>query len=201
MTVDDVWAIDHVGSNPGSYVMLTVSDAGVGMDAETKARIFEPFFTTKGPGKGTGLGLSTVYGIVKQSDGYIWGESVLGEGTTFRIYLPRTSQGLEVVQPADAPASEPGRRESILLVEDEPVVRTLVCAMLEQNGHPVRAMADPVEALQLCENGERFDLLLVTDVVMPKMRGPELAARLVNMCPDLRVLYTSGYPNDVLETC
>jgi two-component system cell cycle sensor histidine kinase/response regulator CckA len=195
VTVDDSWTLDHVGANPGSYVMLAVSDTGAGMDAATNAQIFEPFFTTKEPGKGTGLGLSTVYGIVKQSDGHIWSESALGEGTTFQIYLPRTIQELELVQPAVAPASEAGGQERILLVEDEPVVRALVCEMLEQSGYAVCAIPDALEALQLCESGKKFDLL-VTDIVMPKMRGPELAERLANVCPELRVLYISGYSHD-----
>ena len=188
----------HPWVQPGRYVMLEVGDTGVGMDAPTQARIFDPFFTTKGPGKGTGLGLSTVYGIVKQSGGSIWVDSQPGRGTTFRIVLPR------VKTPAPAPAASPappapGRgSETILLVEDEGDLRALAREILETQGYTVLAAGDPEEALRLIAGfGGRIHLLL-TDVVMPKMSGRELASRLAPARPDMKVLYMSGYTDDAI---
>jgi two-component system cell cycle sensor histidine kinase/response regulator CckA len=177
----------------GSFVALTIRDTGRGMDAETKARLFEPFFTRKGVGKGTGLGLATVYGIVKQSEGFIDVESEPGEGASFRICLPAVLASVPMPAPKDvAPEQTPGGVESILLVEDEDMVRRYVATVLGGAGYRVLAAAGGQEALSIAGE-ERVDLLL-TDVVMPKISGPELAERL-----NLPVLYMSGYTGDLIE--
>lgn len=182
---------------PGRYVLLVVSDTGAGMDAETRSRIFEPFFTTKGPGKGTGLGLATVYGIVKQSGGGITVESTPGQGCTFSIFLPATSDPLDIVElpPAD---QKTNGSETILVVEDEEVVRQLICTVLGEAGYHVLEAESPAVALQLArERGAPVHLLL-TDVVMPGMNGPALARTLSTLQPSLKVLYVSGYSdNDI----
>jgi PAS domain S-box-containing protein len=191
--VDEGRANGHVGLEPGSYVMLVVSDTGAGMDDETKARAFEPFFTTKAPGKGTGLGLATVYGIVKQSGGSIWVDTMPGKGSIFTIFLPRAWEGAR--QAPVAPAEQNGAQgsETILLVEDESVVRSLVRKMLEGSGYTILEAEDGKQAFALSrEHGGTIDLLL-TDVVMPGMNGRELAERLWFSRPELRVLYMSGY--------
>jgi PAS domain S-box-containing protein len=178
----------------GHYVMISVSDTGTGMTKETQRRLFEPFFTTKEIGKGTGLGLSTTYGIVKQSQGYIWVYSELGIGTTFKVYIP-SSDGL--VQPAadNAPVSLPtsGAFETILLVEDEAGVRQLSKRILENAGYQVIEAADGIEAERLFLENKHTIHLVVTDVVMPGLSGPETFARLQAIDPELRVLYMSGY--------
>jgi two-component system cell cycle sensor histidine kinase/response regulator CckA len=177
----------------GSFVALTIRDTGCGMDAETKARLFEPFFTKKDIGKGTGLGLATVYGIVKQSEGFIDVESEPGEGASFKIFLPAVLASVPVPVPNESkPEPTPGGVESILLVEDEDMVRRYVATVLGAAGYRVLAAADGHEALRIAEE-ERVDLLL-TDVVMPKISGPELAERL-----KLQVLYMSGYTGDLIE--
>jgi PAS domain S-box-containing protein len=174
----------------GSYAMLAVSDTGAGMDEETRKRIFDPFFTTKEPGKGTGLGLSTVYGIVNQSGGSIFVYSEPGQGTTFKVYLPQT--GAVEMEPA-AVADGRGGSETVLLVEDEDIVRRLVQEMLEAQGYRVLAAGDPEEALELSTaHKDRIDLL-ITDVVMPNMSGRELAVRLHVDRPEMKILYISGY--------
>ena len=178
---------------PGSHVMLAVSDTGVGMSAELQARLFEPFFTTKELGKGTGLGLSTTYGIVKQSGGSIWVYSEPGQGTTFKIYLPRCDEPLdrrEVQPPSPGP---PSGTERVLLVEDEPEVRRLVERLLTMHGYSVVAAPGPAEALAAARDGAAPIDVLVTDVVMPGMNGRELARALATRLPGLRVLYMSGY--------
>jgi GAF domain-containing protein/ActR/RegA family two-component response regulator len=183
----------RVGVQPGLHVMLAVTDTGNGMDEATRARIFEPFFTTKEVGKGTGLGLSTVYGIVNQSGGTIWVYSEPGKGTTFKIYLPRTTGALEEVGHDAAAVSSARGSESILLVEDEEGVRELMRDLLRDRGYTVLEAAHGIEALEVARHhGKPIDLLL-TDVVMPRMGGPELVARLVARQPDLKVLYMSGY--------
>ncbi|HXE89608.1 MAG TPA: ATP-binding protein [Terriglobales bacterium] len=190
-------SLGHFRVAPGSYVMLAVTDTGCGMDLETIGRIFEPFFTTKEKGKGTGLGLSTVYGIVKQSGGYVWVESAPGEGSTFTIYLPR------VEAPADDESDEPlsaARRggETILLVEDDAVVRELARRILAGSGYHVLPAGSVVEAERFCrQHAGNLDLLL-TDVVMPGMSGRDLARRLAVMRPRMRVLYMSGYTDNVI---
>ncbi len=182
----------------GDFVVLTVADTGAGMDAATLSHIFEPFFTTKSPGKGTGLGLATVHGIVHQSGGAIAVESTPGSGTTFTIYLPRESAPLDEIKAVGYPV-EPSRDfETILVVEDEEIVRELVCEVLDQQGYHVLCAANGREALKMAEEySGRIDLLL-TDVVMPQMNGHELAALLIARRPGLKVLYVSGYSdNDI----
>ncbi len=177
---------------PGPYVVLTVSDTGHGMDEETREQIFEPFFSTKGKGRGTGLGLSTVYGIVKQSGGYIWAESEPGQGATFRIFLPQVA-GEPEEPPVRRPARPVGGSETILLVEDEDSVRRLAVRILEGNGYRVLAATCAAEALRLWDrHGSSIDLL-VTDLVLPDVDGQELAGRLRRTRPGLPVLAMSGY--------
>jgi two-component system cell cycle sensor histidine kinase/response regulator CckA len=192
------WEVDGVrvrasaGLNPGSYVCLSIRDTGEGMDRETLSRIFEPFFTTKEHGKGTGLGLSTVYGIVKQSGGYITVDSDLGRGTSFEIYLPRVSEERPMAEGPRESAFRPGS-ETVLLVEDEAPVRRLAHRILEQGGYNVLQAGCAEEALRVfADYGAPIDLL-VTDVVMPGVSGPELALRLVDSLPNLKVLFISGY--------
>jgi len=183
---------------PGDYVVLSVTDTGAGMDEETKAHIFEPFFTTKGPGKGTGLGLATVYGIVRQTGGGISVKSEPGLGSTFKIYLPLVLAPLDYTKTVTAPVEKPDNFETILVVEDEEIVRDLVCAVLEEEGYNVLCSSDGLEALEVAEKFDGTIDLLVTDVIMPHMNGPELAARLVEVRREMKVLYVSGYSdNDI----
>jgi two-component system, cell cycle sensor histidine kinase and response regulator CckA len=177
---------------PGPYVCLTVSDSGIGMDAETKARAFEPFFTTKEKGKGTGLGLSTVYGVVKQSGGYIDIDSAPGAGTTFKIYLPVVEEALREEKPAAAPSSFTGN-ETILLAEDESSLRTLTRNTLEACGYKVLEAKDGIEALEVSDRFSGPIDLLLTDMVMPGMGGRALAQELVRRRPEVRFAYMSGY--------
>ncbi len=197
--LDEEFAAAHVPTQAGSYVLLSVSDSGVGMSVEVKRHIFEPFYTTKEIGKGTGLGLATVYGIVKQSEGYIWVESEEGAGTTFKIYLPRVDEDAET-SPAHVKTHEIIERgtETILLVEDEEIVRNMSRQMLEACGYRVIEAANGLEALALCEAENRKIDLLLTDVVMPKMGGRELAEKLAQKYPHIRLLYTSGYTDDAV---
>ena len=196
--LDQEYASKHVGVVPGKYVVLAVSDTGTGMSEETRERIFDPFFTTKEKGKGTGLGLSTVYGIVKQSGGNIWVYSEEGHGTTFKVYLPQLKN---TSQQAEAPAAEaaiPNGSETILLLEDEDVVRGLARQILEHAGYNVVAASRGEEALRFCnEKSQQVDLLL-TDVVMPETSGKEIADRLSQMRPGLRVLFMSGYTDEAI---
>ena len=181
----------------GPHVMLTVGDTGEGMDEVTAARVFEPFFTTKAPPKGTGLGLSTVYGIVKQSGGSIWVDSELGTGTTFTIYLPRVEEPLSVVR-TDQTEAAPRGAETILVVEDEDALRDMVRRMLQSAGYTVLAVANGAEALLRLEQHVGAIDLMLSDVVMPGMSGRELAARVAELRPRMRVLYTSGYAGDTI---
>jgi len=194
--LDASYAELHFAAAPGPYVMLAVSDTGTGMDEHTKAHLFEPFFTTKEKGKGTGLGLATVYGIVKQSGGYVWVYTERGQGTTFKVYLPRAAgTGVEKsVAPAE-PATLRGS-ETILLAEDEPTVRTIVREALVRQGYTVLEAASPEAAIQIAEQHRGPIHLLLTDVVMPGQSGDHLAARLVGSRPEMRVLFMSGYPDD-----
>jgi len=189
--LDEQAAAALFGAEPGPYIVLSVSDTGEGMDEATRTHAFEPFFTTKPQGVGSGLGLSTVYGIVKQSGGYVTIDSAPGVGATFTIYLRRSD---EVVEAAAAPVAEPppSGNETLLLVEDEDVVRRVVTLMLKRHGYEVVAVAGPNEALELFRDGVTFDLV-VTDIVMPEMKGPELVRRLLEQSPQLKVIYTSGY--------
>jgi PAS domain S-box-containing protein len=183
---------------PGHYVVLSVSDDGCGMDAETQERIFEPFFTTKELGKGTGLGLATVYGIVKQSEGYIWVYSEVGKGATFKIYLPRVDAIAETNEVSEASQPVRGGQETILLVEDEDIVRNLAYEVLQQYGYTVITAESGEEGLRVCrEFAGKIDLV-VTDVVMPRMSGREMAEQLATERPETRVLYMSGFTDDAI---
>ena len=200
VTLDEDYARVHAPLPPGDYVMVAISDTGNGMDNETQSHIFEPFFTTKGT-KGTGLGLSTVYGIVKQSGGYIWVHSELGRGTTFKIYLPRVAGTGETAMQAAAPIEyrkvEPGT-ETILLVEDEANLRYLARQYLEKQGYKVIEAADGAVAMQIAVAHEKVIHLLLTDVIMPGMNGRELAQRICEIRPNVKVLYMSGYTENVI---
>jgi len=177
----------------GPYIVLTVADSGVGMDAATKARVFEPFFTTKEKGKGTGLGLSTVYGVVKQSGGYIDFDSEPGEGTTFRIYLRRVSEPVESEGPT-AEAQSPSREAGVvLLVEDEASLRRLTRNLLELSGYTVLEAKDGNEALRISQEHAGAIGLLLTDIVMPGINGRALAQQLSRERPDMKILFMSGY--------
>jgi signal transduction histidine kinase len=183
---------------PGDYVMLSVTDTGAGMDEETKTHIFEPFFTTKGPGKGTGLGLATVYGIVRQTGGGISVESEPGKGSTFRIYLPRESAPVDISRTPLTPVEKSANFETVLVVEDEDIVRELVCEVLEDQGYNVLCARDGIEALNMAAEFDDEIHLLVTDVIMPNMNGHELAGKLSQFRPDMKILYVSGYSdNDI----
>jgi PAS domain S-box-containing protein len=201
ITLDEEYARVHAPLHAGDYVMVSISDTGAGMDTETQSHIFEPFFTTKGT-KGTGLGLSTVYGIIKQSGGYIWVYSELGRGTTFKIYLPRVPSIEEpAMHPLTAPARfqkvEPGT-ETILLVEDEANLRYLARQYLEKQGYRVIEAADGAVAMQIAVAHEGTIHLLLTDVIMPGMNGRELAQRISEIRPNVKVLYMSGYTENVI---
>ena len=177
----------------GAHVLLTVTDTGCGMDAATQARIFEPFFTTKGRGQGTGLGLATVYGVVKQSGGHISVESEPGAGTKYRIYLPRVDDPVAISDNGVEPVESASGSETILLVEDEEIVRKLIRDTLRRSGYTVVEAEDGVDAMRICERRSEPVDIVVTDVVMPNMTGPELIERLASAQPQLKVLYVSGY--------
>jgi len=198
--LDSAYTKDHAVVIPGPYVLLAVSDTGVGMTSDTVGHIFEPFYTTKESGRGTGLGLSTVYGIVKQSGGYIWVYSELGKGTTFKVYLPRVTDAIPVsVAPATVPSSTTRKgKETILLVEDEPDLRELTQMVLSERGYTVIGAPSPAEAERLAGNNGAEIHLLLTDVVMPGISGRELAKRLTGRFPNLRVMYMSGYTYNVI---
>ena len=196
--LDSTYARDHVTVKPGPYVMLAVSDSGIGMSPETVAHIFEPFYSTKESGQGTGLGLSTVYGIVKQSGGYIWVYSEPGKGTTFKVYLPRVAELVESKPPAaEIPAAGRGS-ETILLVEDEEAVRELASRILSAKGYSVVAAKSTREAEEFAEKHRGEIHLLLTDIIMPGTSGRELARRITRRHPRTRVLYMSGYTDNVL---
>jgi len=199
VSLDEAYARLHGAVAPGEYVMLCVSDTGTGMDFETQSHIFEPFFTTKGP-KGTGLGLSTVYGIIKQSGGYIWVYSEPGEGTSFKVYLPRvTSAGeVAVIHPPIAAAAVQRRNETILLVEDEDNLRNMARLYLEREGYTVLEAPDGAAAIQLASAHPGPIHLLLTDVIMPGMNGRELANYISPRRPEMKVLYMSGYTENAI---
>jgi signal transduction histidine kinase/FixJ family two-component response regulator len=180
---------------PGTYVMLAVTDTGVGMNAETQSQIFEPFFTTKDVDKGTGLGLPTVYGIVKQSGGFVWVYSEVGVGTTVKVYLPVAAEEAPVVEAVPPPSESPRGNETVLVVEDETFVRDALVRMLTRQGYAVLQARDGTEALQVCQHHPREIALVVTDVVMPGVSGPKLAEALQQTRPGLPVLFMSGYPD------
>jgi CheY-like chemotaxis protein len=194
VTIGDDEARREVETRPGDYVMLAVSDTGHGMSPEVMAQLFEPFFTTKEVGKGTGLGLSTAYGIVKQSGGHISVESELGRGSTFRVYLPRTDGRID--SETDVTIETARGSETVLLVEDEELVRQFARSVLEQAGYKVVEASNGQEALRhIHDPGTQVDLVL-TDVVMPEMGGRELGEQLARLRPGLPVLYLSGYAED-----
>ncbi|HMD40387.1 MAG TPA: ATP-binding protein [Candidatus Acidoferrum sp.] len=193
VSVDAELAKNRPALEPGEYVLLRVSDTGYGMDAATKARIFEPFFTTKEQGKGTGLGLAMVYGVVKQSNGFIYVESEVGVGTQFEIYLPQVNEKIEATPREKIAAPAQRSLKTILVVEDEEDVRTLVSEYLISMGYRVLTACDGTEALEIAQRLGKEIHLLLTDVVMPKMRGPELAERLKPILPKLKIIYMSGY--------
>jgi len=197
--LDETYAQDHATVRPGRYVMLAVTDTGIGMAADTVAHIFEPFYTTKESGRGTGLGLSTVYGIVKQSGGYIWVYSEPGKGTSIKVYLPRVDDRIDVASTVEAPGA-PARNgnETILLVEDEPAVRELTRMVLAGRGYSILEALNPQDAERLAGSHRGEIHLLLTDVVMPGISGRELAKRLTARHPHLRVLYMSGYTYNVI---
>jgi PAS domain S-box-containing protein len=191
--LDDTYADRHTVVKPGRYVMLAVTDTGIGMDVETQARIFEPFFTTKEKGRGTGLGLAIVYGTVKQSGGCVWVYSEPEQGTTFKIYLPCVEEAAETVKGAEVRGRPVTGSETILLVEDEGAVRALVTRVLQDLGYKVLASAHPEDALQIGERHSAPIDLLLTDVVLPGMNGRKVADNLAFLRPKMKVLYMSGY--------
>lgn len=197
-TLGPEYCADHLGAVPGEYVMLTVSDTGCGMDHKTIENLFEPFFTTKEVGKGTGLGLATVYGIVKQNNGYIDVYSELGHGTTFKIYLPRHAEksgSNELTRDSEHVVTG---NEVILVVEDEPTILRLASRMLGNLGYVVLSASTPGEAIRLAEDHAGDIHLLMTDVVMPEMNGRDLAKRLLSLYPRMKRLFMSGYTADVI---
>jgi CheY-like chemotaxis protein len=193
VTFDAAYAAAHAGMTPGSYVAISVSDTGTGMDRAVRAHIFEPFFTTKEPGKGTGMGLATVYGIVQQSGGAIYLYTEPGHGTTFRIYLPRVegdSPATDAVEPAAPPS---GGSETILVVEDEEAVRAYAVRVLSEQGYSVLEASSGAKALDIAAAQVGPIALLITDVVMPGLQGQQLAKQLRAIRPEMRVLYVSGF--------
>ena len=196
--LDESHAPDAMGLEPGPHVLLTFSDTGTGMAADTLSRIFEPFFTTKEPGTGTGLGLATAYGTVKQSGGHIAADSQPGQGTTFSVYLPRVDDLAEPSQPPQPSPQALQGRETILVVEDEGMVRTLARTVLERHGYTVLEARNAGGALRLCQRHDGPIHLMLTDVVMPLVGGAELADRVAGLRPDMKVLYMSGYDRGVI---
>jgi CheY-like chemotaxis protein len=194
----DADAAARAGLKPGAYVRLSVSDTGTGMDAATQQRIFEPFFTTKGEGEGTGLGLSTVYGIVRQAGGSIAVQSEPGRGATFTIHLPAIADSAPTASPETSTGKAPRGTETLLLVEDQPELRRFVALQLREHGYLVLEAGDGGEALLAASRHDGPLDLLLTDVVMPRMNGKELAERLKDVRPAVRVLYMSGYTGDVI---
>jgi CheY-like chemotaxis protein len=193
VSLDQAYVQRHVIVPAGEYVLLTVSDSGEGIAAEHLEHIFEPFYTTKEAGKGTGLGLATVYGIVKQSAGFIWVYSEPGQGTTFKIYLPRVVRAGEAERPPQVIASSPHGWETLLLVEDEAAVRASTGEFLVRCGYTLVTAENGEEALRVSRDYSGPIHLMITDVVMPKMGGPQLAAQLLAERPDMKALFVSGY--------
>jgi len=195
--LDDAYVASHPGSQPGPHVVLAVSDTGTGMDAGVMARVFEPFYTTKEVGKGTGLGLASVYGIVNQCRGHIVVESEVGSGSTFRVFLP-AMHGVEpsVVEPSHAPPPPSERKWTILLAEDEAPVRRFARMVLENQGYVVLEASHGIEAMTIAQSLDQPIDLLLTDVVMPHMRGTDLAERIRSIRPSIKVLLISGYLQD-----
>ncbi len=198
VSFDDAYCSLHRGFTPGEFVMLAVSDNGCGMDKKTIEQIFEPFFTTKETGKGTGLGLATVYGIVKQNHGFINVYSESDNGTTFKVYIPRDAESIEIPKDTNSPALQLGRGEIILLVEDEPALLLMAKRLLENLGYTILSATIPSEALRLAEEHIGEIHLLLTDVIMPEMNGRDLAHQLTTLYPDMKHLFMSGYTAEVI---
>ncbi len=198
VSLTPAYTLHHPGSRVGPYVMLSVTDNGTGMNLETLTHLFEPFFTTKERGKGTGLGLATVYGVVKQSGGYIWVDSEAGKGSSFKVYLPQIDEPVSTPVLAALPAESYLGAETILLVEDADALRKLAHALLKENGYHLLAAENGAKALQIAEQKQGRIHLLLTDVIMPGMNGRKLADRLVAQHPRLRVLYMSGYTDSAI---
>ncbi len=198
MDLDTAYTHDHPGSRVGSYVMLRVTDTGTGIDPEIQSQIFEPFFTTKERDKGTGLGLATVYGVVKQSGGYIAVDSEKGKGASFSVYLPRVAHAVATPDLRNDPPVSVRGSETILLVEDEESLRKLADMFLRDSGYHVLAAADGAQALQVAQQNPGPIHLLLTDVVMPGINGRVLAERLAATQPAMRVLYMSGYTDSFI---
>jgi two-component system, cell cycle sensor histidine kinase and response regulator CckA len=191
--MDEAAVIKRAPMTPGPYVLLSVGDTGHGMDEKTKVHIFEPFFTTKEVGKGTGLGLATVYGIVKQSGGFIWVESSPGNGTTFDIYLPQSLSAVVEVESEAKSSSIPRGSETVLVVEDEEAVRELTCEFLKRNGYTVLEARDGIEALEIAQRYSATIHLALSDMVMPRMGGAELIGKLRAIRPKTKFAFMSGY--------
>lgn len=196
--LDESYKQEHHPVVPGPYVMVAVTDTGSGMNKEIQARIFDPFFTTKELGKGTGLGLATVYGIIKQSCGYIWVYSEVGQGTVFRTYFPRIDEKTQQTQGAMPEQSAEKGSETILLAEDSVSLREMASEYLESVGYTVIRATAGKEALQLAKEFAGPIHLILTDVVMPEMSGPELASQVSSFRPDIKVIFTSGYTDDAI---
>jgi len=196
---ESTWADKNVTVNYGPYVMLAVSDTGAGMDAETQRRIFEPFFTTKEEGRGTGLGLSTSYGIIKQSGGYIWAYSEPGRGATFKVYLPRVDEEADAGGREQTATGSLTGSETILLVEDEDMVRELIRLSLLEYGYSILEARDGASALQLCEQHENQIGLVLSDVVLPDISGVDLAEKITSRRPEMKVIFMSGYTDDSIH--
>lgn len=197
--LDGNYVREHVGTKPGPYAMLAITDTGVGMNAETRSHMFEPFFTTKEAGRGTGLGLATVYGIVKQSGGSTWVYSEVGIGTTVKVYLPAVSDAVETPQQEALTAGRGKGTETVLLVEDEKPVRDLVSTVLRGAGYRVLEANNGEDALKICNSNREPPQLLLTDVVLPEMSGPELAAKVLAVRPEVKTLYVSGYTDEAMS--
>jgi two-component system, cell cycle sensor histidine kinase and response regulator CckA len=196
-TIDDDYSSTHADTVPGEYVMISVSDTGAGMTKEVREKLFEPFFTTKEKGKGTGLGLPSVYGIVKQSGGFVWVYSEVGKGTTFKVYLPKSDESVAGVVITPTRNKKVGM-ETILLVEDDEEVRNVAGRILRRNGYRVLEAGNGAEALRVCEDEDQTVDLIVTDIVMPEMDGTQLAQKIREKQPDARILFTSGYTEDAV---
>ena len=198
VVLDDSYVEAHKPVIPGPYVMLAVEDAGCGMDQKTQSRVFDPFFTTKEVGKGTGLGLATVYGIVKQSGGYNWVYSELGQGTIFKVYLPRVEQYAQETEPTEPVQLITQNCETILLAEDSASLREMAREYLKSVGYTVLEAASGAEALQKASDFHGTIHLLLTDVIMPAMSGPELAGQMTSLRPGIKIIFTSGYTDDAI---
>jgi two-component system cell cycle sensor histidine kinase/response regulator CckA len=196
--VDEAYLQQHPALQVGGYAVLSISDSGFGMDAETVSHIFEPFFTTKEKGKGTGLGLATVYGIARQNGGDIWVYSELGAGTVFKVYLPLTTEALQEPAPARV-ANRGAGGETILLVEDSAALRELTKVILMRDGYNILEAEDGVAAMEVSTRYQGKIHLVLTDVVMPRMRGPQLAEQIVKQRPEIAVVFLSGYTEEAIS--